>query len=169
MDRFADAFRRAGAPAFDHPELLERMEAALGQPLAVTSEDLDALSRANVVVTASNSATPILFAAHLHRSAPVLVCDVAVPGDVGGDVSERGNVRVIRGAVASVPGDPNFELPGVALPRGQMFACTAETVVLGLAGVACDFSRGAITTDQVHEIVTLARMHGFCAALDELP
>ena len=125
-------------------------------------EDYELLRNVDVVVSASNSATPILLPEHFASDRPVLVCDIAVPADVSPRVSrERPNVRVILGGLVRLPCDPEFELPGLPLPKGQTFACAAETMLLGLSGVGKDFSRGALTTAQVRESLALARLHGF--------
>jgi predicted amino acid dehydrogenase len=73
----------------------------------------------------------------------------------------RPNATVILGGVVAVPADPEFELPGFPLKRGETFACTAETMLLGMAGAGRDFSTGALTTQQVREVMSLARVHGF--------
>src|SRR5262249_13637284 len=136
-------------------------EATLGRPLISFCEDLSLLRECDLIVAASNSAAPIIKPEHLAENRPVLVCDVSVPADVSPDVEVCPNVRVIQGGIAAVTNEPDFRLPGFPLPPGQTYACAAETLVLGLAGVARDFSRGAITTAQVREIVALARLHGF--------
>jgi predicted amino acid dehydrogenase len=159
--RFVEAYRAAGEPAIDDLQMLDQVEKVLGAPLVKLSEDLADLRDADVIVASSNSATPIIHAEHLASDRPVLICDVSVPPDVGKDVENCANVRVIQGGIAAVTNDPDFALPGFPLPPGHTYACAAETLVLGLAGVARDFSRGAITPAQVREIVALAQLHGF--------
>ena len=117
---------------------------------------------ADIVVSASNSAHAVLDAACFATDRPVLVCDVAVPGDVdAASLAVHDNVRVIRGGIVNLPMAPDFGLPGMRLAPGKVYACAGETLLLGLAGVRRDFSKAAITTAQVREIGALARLHGF--------
>ncbi|AOZ02114.1 hypothetical protein BKK81_22640 [Cupriavidus sp. USMAHM13] len=118
--------------------------------------------QADIVISASNSAHAVLDATCLAADRPVLVCDVAVPGDVNArSLAARANVRLIRGGIVSLPMAPGFGLPGMRLPPGKVYACAGETLLLGLAGIRRDFSKAAITTAQVREIAALARLHGF--------
>ncbi|QPF73613.1 aminotransferase class III-fold pyridoxal phosphate-dependent enzyme [Roseateles sp. DAIF2] len=124
--------------------------------------DLAACRAADIVISASSSAQPLLRAEHFAAERPVLVCDVAVPGDVDrASVAALPRLRLIRGGVVHLPMAPRFELPGMQLEPGQIYACAAETLLLGLAGIRADFSKGPIRPDQVREIEGLARLHGF--------
>lgn len=162
FQRFVDAYRAADCPPPDAPDLLKRVQQYSAKPLIEIHEERAKLRAADVIVGVSNSATPVIAAADLDEHRPVLICDIAVPSDVAPDVAtERPNVRVVSGGVVALPCDPDFALPGVPLPLGETFACAAEAMVLGLSGVACDFSRGALTTAQVREVTALAKLHGF--------
>jgi predicted amino acid dehydrogenase len=120
------------------------------------------LQRADVIFSASNSAVPVVEAQHVAASRKVLVCDVAVPADVSPMLAQqRPLALVIRGGVAKLPTDQTFQLPGFSLVPGETYACAAETLLLGLAGISSDFSRGVISTAQVREVLELARLHGF--------
>ncbi|MCZ9339209.1 hypothetical protein NGM37_15655, partial [Streptomyces sp. TRM76130] len=46
------------------------------------AEDLEALRDCPIVVSATNSADPVILPHHLAGDRKVLVCDLAVPGDV---------------------------------------------------------------------------------------
>lgn len=130
--------------------------------LVQLAEDARACREADIVVCASNSATPLVSAEHLARHKPVLVCDVAVPGDadvVG--LAACPGVRLIHGGVVRLPTAPDFVLTGMLLGPGRVYACAAETLLLGLSGIRRDFSKGSITPGQVQEIDALARLHGF--------
>lgn len=120
---------------------------------------------ADIVVCASNTATAFLEAKHFATDKPVLVCDVAVPGDVNASsLALSSNIKLIRGGVVGLPQAPDFSLPGMLLEPGEVFACVGETILLGLAGIRTDFSKGPVQPMQVREIEALARLHGF--ALD---
>lgn len=161
LARFAESLKRIdGADELDGRALLGILEER-GESVVEVSEDLSDLKDVDVIVTASNSAKPIIEPEHLAREKRVLICDIAVPGDVSRRVREEcANVSVILGGIVALPKNQDFEVAGIPLPKGQSFACMGETVVLGLSGSGKDFSRGHITTDQIREIVSLAKLHG---------
>ncbi len=138
------------------------LEKLLASDHLLLAQELEVCQQAQIIICASNSATPILDAHDLAEGKSVLVCDLAIPGDVDHDsVSTLPNVRVIRGGVVNLPLVPDFNLPGMKLNPGQIYACAGETLLLGLAGMHTDFSRGAIQPSQVKEIAAIAKVHGF--------
>jgi predicted amino acid dehydrogenase len=151
-------------------ELLTRRIAARGgeiaeivksaPPVEVTS-DLRALRDASLVLGASNAPHALIKREHLGEG-PVLVVDVAVPGDADSSVAALApRVKVISGGAVDL-GIANASLvPQAPLPRGHLYACAAETIVLGLEGRRESFSVGAIDLAQVEEILALATKHGF--------
>lgn len=142
-----------------HDDVLEWLLATGSLRLIDTPQ---ALSNADIVICASNSPTPFLDTNCFAGAKPVLICDVSVPGDVDqGSVAERPNLKLIRGGVVNLPHMADFELPGMLLGPGQAYACVAETMLLGLAGVRTSFSKGRIRSTQVREVEALARLHGF--------
>lgn len=140
----------------------QTLEDLMAEGLISLSENPDGCRLADVVVAASNSSKPFLLAEHFAPDKPVVVSDVAIPGDVHKDVTRHlNNVRLIRGGVVQLPNNPDFDLPGMLLNKGEVYACAAETLLLGLAGIKSDFSKGAIGTRQIREIEALAKLHGF--------
>ncbi|MBI4862848.1 MAG: aminotransferase class III-fold pyridoxal phosphate-dependent enzyme [Candidatus Riflebacteria bacterium] len=126
--------------------------------------DLSALADANVIVAASNTAEPLIFPRHLGRG-PIVICDIAVPANVSPEVVRaRSDVHVIQGGIVQLPQGQGLVIPGVPLENGQVFACMAETMLLGLTGIGQDFSCGNISKIQVKRIAELARIHGFTLA-----
>jgi acetylornithine/succinyldiaminopimelate/putrescine aminotransferase/predicted amino acid dehydrogenase len=161
FDQFKTFYQ--SSPEFEDCALPVLATQFMTQPanLLTVAEDLDCLKDRDVIVSASNSAVPILFPRHIHTQNPVIICDIAVPGDVSEQVyTDCPNVTVILGGIVALPKNQDFEIAGIPLPKGQSFACMGETVVLGLSGSGKDFSRGHITTDQIREIVALAKLHG---------
>ncbi len=118
------------------------------------------VSQADVVVTATTSLQPILHGRSLKKGA--LVCDVALPPDLDPAVSEeRGDVTVVRGGIARLPGgcELGFDL---GLPAGHVYGCLAEVMVLALEGRYESYSLGRrVHIDKVREITQLAWRHGF--------
>ena len=116
---------------------------------------------AQIVAAASNSADPILYPEHF-GAAPVVVLDLAVPGDVHASVTTASpHVRVIHGGVVRTPLDPEWYVPGIPLERGAMFACMAEAVLLGLDGRQRESILGALSVTDVLRMAELSRRHGF--------
>ncbi|GLR11770.1 hypothetical protein GCM10007907_05600 [Chitinimonas prasina] len=142
--------------------MVAAMHHLMAEGLLAYSEETHSCRAADIVVSASNSSKPFLDASHFAADKPVLISDIAIPGDVVRDLSQKvPSLRLIRGGVVSMPHNPDFDLPGIQLGRGQVYACAGETLLLGLAGIKSDYSKGAVTTRQVREIEALARMHGF--------
>jgi acetylornithine/succinyldiaminopimelate/putrescine aminotransferase/NADPH:quinone reductase-like Zn-dependent oxidoreductase/predicted amino acid dehydrogenase/acyl carrier protein len=141
--------------------LYERLRAECGDRFVYLATDLSALRQCNVVVTASNAAAPILLPEHL-AAGPVVVCDLAVPADVAPAVAQqRPDVLVLRGGVIRLPHNLDFTVAGMPLPPGHMFACMAETTLLGAAGCDRHFSFGPIDKTDVQWIMGVARQHGY--------
>jgi predicted amino acid dehydrogenase len=127
----------------------------------VASEELGSLVRCNLIVTASNASDPIVFEHHLGPG-PIVICDIAVPADVSPTVrGTRSDVVVTTGGCIRLPLGQAIETPGVELPFGNIFACEAETIVLGLAKRTGHFSFGPVDPKDVAEIGALAKQHGF--------
>ncbi len=142
-----------------------RAEAAGGQQVYPT-KNLDDIRCADLVISATSAADPIIYSRHLKKEA--IVCDVALPADVAPSVKEeREDVVIIKGGIVDVPGDVDFHF-NFGLPPGQAYACMAETMVLALEGRYENYSLGKeIQIEKVHEITRLARRHGFRLAADQ--
>jgi len=117
---------------------------------------------ADIIISATSSGE-IIKAQDLKPGA--LICDVALPHDVCRDVATtRPDVLVIEGGIVQVPGEPNFNYDFGYPPKISM-ACMAETFILTLEGKFENFSIGrGIKIEQVEEIASLARKHGFSLA-----
>ncbi len=131
-----------------------------GAHLVRISTQIEDIREADIVLSATNAAKPVIQPEHLKRGA--IVCDVALPSDVSPwVVKERDDVLVIEGGVVDVPGTVNFGFD-FGLPPGKAYACMAETMVLALEGRYESYSLGKqIQIEQVREIAQLAREHGF--------
>ncbi|ADG97812.1 aminotransferase class-III [Segniliparus rotundus DSM 44985] len=138
----------------------------LGDSLSATtcvqvSEDIEVLRGCDVVVTASNSPHPIVQPQHLPPGTPRLVYDLAVPGDVALPVAGLAHVRWYAGGRMCLPMRQRVVFEGTGLAPGVVYACMAETMLLGFepdAGVA---SHGPLTADSVRSAACLAARHGF--------
>jgi len=146
-----DASRLAGARA---------LAEYAGARRVCVSERIERVLGADLVLSTTNSARPIILPQHLKQNA--VVCDVALPPDVSPRVArERPDVLVIEGGVMDVPGEVDFGFD-FGLPPGKAYACMAETMVLALEERYENCSLGRqIRAEQVREMGRLARVHGF--------
>jgi acetylornithine/succinyldiaminopimelate/putrescine aminotransferase/predicted amino acid dehydrogenase len=124
-------------------------------------EDIDAISRCQLIVAASNVPEPLIFPRHL-ADGPVAICDISLPSDVSDEVRvERPDVLVIRGGIVRLPCNDDFSIGGIALPRGHALACMSETLLMGLEGLSSDGSVGPVTAEGVQRTLRWAEKHGF--------
>lgn len=151
-----DSVTLVGRPGA-RPRLTAIADRLVGQ-IHVT-DDPAALSGCRVIVTATNSPVPVIDAAHVSRAGSVVVCDVAVPGDVGNDVAALPNVTVVSGGRMRLPGGQNPDFPGTGLAPGIVYSCMAEAIALGFEPCTPSPSFGALTVDGVHAALGLATRH----------
>jgi predicted amino acid dehydrogenase len=128
-----------------------------------TSTRMEDIREADLVLSATSAAQPLIQPHHLKKNA--IVCDVALPPDVSPAVRrERKDVSIIDGGIVDVPGQADWGFD-FGLPAGQAYACMAEVMVLALEGRYESFSLGQrVETEKVREIAQLARKHGFLLA-----
>ncbi|HSC79091.1 MAG TPA: aminotransferase class III-fold pyridoxal phosphate-dependent enzyme [Chitinolyticbacter sp.] len=130
-------------------------------PFLPVASSLRGVAEAEVVLCAANAPLPFLDAALFRQGA--VVCDVAVPHNVHAHtLAARPDLTYLQGGVVATPHGESLD-PGARafLGAGQLYACMAETAVLGLSGHRGHYSHGAITPQQVKHIAALAQMHGF--------
>lgn len=138
---------------------LEQVAARLPEHTRV-SEDLVALRDCDIVVTATNAAVPPIIAELLVGAGPMLVCDLAVPGDVAGEVAELAGISVLAGGRIRLPLNQAPELPELGLAPGVVYACLAETLALGFEPATASPSYGALSVRGVRAARALAGRHG---------
>jgi predicted amino acid dehydrogenase len=135
-------------------------QAAPLTPLRVV-DNMEALSKCSLIVAASNTPEPLIYAHHLGHGAGV-ICDISLPSDVADEVGlKRPDVLVIRGGVVRLPYNDEFSIGGIPLTKGHVFACMAETLLMGLEGAATNGSYGPVTVAGVENALAMAHKHGF--------
>jgi predicted amino acid dehydrogenase len=89
-----------------------------------------------------------------------VITDVARPLDLSPeDVASRPDVLVIESGEIQLPGEVTMK--NIGLPKGVVYACLAETIVLALEGRFENFTVGrAIEWEKVREIYRLGLKHG---------
>jgi predicted amino acid dehydrogenase len=127
----------------------------------ITSSDISAIYKADLVLTVSSAIDAIIEPKHLKPGSVVL--DVARPRDVSpAVVRERDDVLVIEGGMVEVPGaNANFNFD-FGFPQRKAFACMVETIALAMEGRYENFTIGRdISPQQVHEMREICNRHGF--------
>jgi predicted amino acid dehydrogenase len=124
------------------------------------STNLSVLTKANLILSLTNSSKPVILSEHLSPGS--IVCDIARPRDVSPSVlATRPDVLVIDGGIVDVPGNVDFHF-NFGLPPGKAYACMAETIALTLEGRFESYTLGKhISPTKVDEISSIARKHGF--------
>lgn len=162
------------APQVDEVLLVARSGAARRlRPLADTldvpvrlSTEMDDLRTCDLILSATNSARPVILPEHVAPERPVVVSDVAVPGDVDARVrAERPEALVLEGGVIRPPLGQEVDFGGLLSRPAGMYGCLAETFLLGLEGIQESFSRGLLSPEVVERARMLAERHGF--SIDE--
>jgi len=125
------------------------------------TDDMHKLRGCTLIVTASNAAQPLIHPEHL-SDAPTAICDISVPSDVAATVAtQKPNVLVLQGGNVRLPHDPDFGIHGVRLEAGHVFACMAETLLMGLEGGTMSGSQGSLSFAGVETALAMAAKHGF--------
>jgi predicted amino acid dehydrogenase len=124
-----------------------------------TSHEPSSLLDCDAIVLGTNTVQTLLLPEHLREGAIVL--DVSVPSNVDPRVfTERPDVQCFHGGLAKLPFDQIIESEWIPTPRGETFACVAETLTTALTGRTDDFSVGAIAKARVLEALELANSVG---------
>jgi predicted amino acid dehydrogenase len=142
----------------------ERRLSSAAQKLHCSSRiatDMGALRDCTMIIAASNAPRPVIMPEHVDTG-PVVICDVAAPSDVHPAVKrERPRAVVLKGGIARLPLNQDIRSNGVKYAPGRIYACMAESILLGMAGVNRHFSYGPLESEKIHLIREIAREHGF--------
>jgi predicted amino acid dehydrogenase len=131
------------------------------QTLVEVTDDLHALNTCSLVVAATISGGGLIQPEYL-APGPVIICDISVPADVAPSVPiVRPDAFVIDGGIVRLPFDEDFTIGGIPLERGHVFACMAETLLMGLEQITTHGSYGAVTPAGVETTLAMAEKHGF--------
>lgn len=146
----------------------EAVSSELGCASEYTTDVAAAVSRAQLVLTATTSTQDVIHPEDLQAGA--VVCELSLPHDVSRNVAQqRPDVLVIEGGNMVVPGTPRFERvrePGtdfdLNLPPRTALACMSETMILALEDRLEPYTLGrGIELAKVVEIAAMAQRCGF--------
>ncbi len=125
------------------------------------SDDLRDLGKCDLIVAASSSSEPLIQPGDVSPKTR-LICDIALPGDTSDALRlQRPDLRILRGGILQLPGNPDFQVRGLRLPPGHLYACMAETLLLGFEQLENDCAVGPIQAKQVEMMKRLSAKHGF--------
>ncbi len=145
--------------------LMRFVEQKAGPNAFITlSNDMQLLKGARIVLCAANAPQPFLGAEHFAEHS--VICDIAVPLNVDQDLpSQRADLLYMHGGIVQTPlGDGLVPNVRAYLKEGQLYACMAESVLMGLSGMQQHYSFGDISRQQVQQIRAIAATHGFSLA-----
>lgn len=132
--------------------------------LVTTATDVAAARSADLVIVLTSASDSVVRSEHLKPGS--LVLDGTQPRNTDANLlTERPDVLVVDGGLVAVPG-VRISVQ-IGLPRGCVYACLAETMLLALDGHRGHFTIGAPTLEQAKYMGQLAhkyRHHGFTLA-----
>lgn len=132
----------------------------------IATHELHHLKDCDIVISGTNSAKQILFPEFFKDNSIVL--DIAVPSNVHSSLknNQRG-IEYIQGGYVQLPLNQKLIHPVCPAPEGQIFACMAETITLGLMRYPNHFSIGTLSKKQVTEILNMADQVGMSLGLQK--
>lgn len=136
-----------------------RVEGMLDDIISV-STDISSIYHSEVIAAVSSSHEKIILNKFVRRNA--IICDISVPCATDPSiVKNRKDVLFFTGGIVKLPNGEAIHVPAYPLLAGQVFACMAEAMLLGLSGIRENFSYGDLKIKNVELIDNLAKHHGF--------
>jgi predicted amino acid dehydrogenase len=134
--------------------------------VAVSVDANSFLPEVDVVVCCTSTTERLISEDNLRRSA--VVCDVSRPSNVAAHVRmRRQDVMVLDGGVVRLPGGSSLGF-NAALPKGNAYACMAETMMLAMEQRYQDAGLGFdLPLERVLEMERLAEELGFRVLLHQ--
>ncbi len=124
------------------------------------SENVDDIQNADLIVCAANASDAFIDAKVLKQNA--VICDIAVPHNISEQaLKSRPDITCLRGGIVNTPNGESLDARARAyLNEGEVYACMAETITLGLDQATQHYSYGNISKSQVKHIQKQADKHG---------
>ncbi len=129
-------------------------------PWVELNAGLGDLTGCDVVIVSTNSHdAELIKPANLKPGA--IVCCTSVPSNLSHDFdNNKKDCLAFDGGLAMLPDDSRVDFVG--MPGGALaYGCLAETFLLGFDGQNHSYSKGAVTLDQVYQMMEMAQTHGF--------
>jgi acetylornithine/succinyldiaminopimelate/putrescine aminotransferase/predicted amino acid dehydrogenase len=133
-----------------------------GLPVRVSSDLVD-LRQCQAVIGTTAAGAALVGPEHLGPETKVL-CDIAKPGDFSHLIAvDRPDIRMVDAGIVRLPLGQSFCISGIPLPPGHVFACMAETLLLGLEPGLREIG-ARLDPGTVRSVATAADQHGFVFA-----
>lgn len=141
-------------------KVIRVQEGSMVNDIISVSTEIASIDRSDVIVAVSNSHEKIIRDAFVRKNA--IICDVSVPSAADPSlIRKRGDVLYFTGGIVKLPSQETIQIPAYPLPAGQIFACMAEAMLLGLSGIRENLSFGDLKVENIELIDLLAKHHGF--------
>ena len=129
--------------------------------IEATDNNKKAVRDADIIIATANVSASIL---NLDSFKPgAIVCDLAYPKNISYTSTNRDDILVFSGGLASVPSPIDTGII-MGLPSHNVcYGCSCEAIILALERRFENFSfgRGNITPEKIDEIRKLGNKHGF--------
>lgn len=127
----------------------------------VLSRSIEHISDCKLIICATNASEAFIDERLIQRNA--IICDVSVPHNISQAViDKRPDITCIRGGIVSTPYQESLHPSARAyLEEGQIYACMAETIVLGFEQYDEHYSYGDLSKEGVVKILEMSKKHGF--------
>jgi len=129
--------------------------------IEVTTNNKKAVKDADIVVAAANTSASILDMEWFKPGA--IICDLAYPKNISYTKTNRKDIFVFSGGLASVPTPIDTGID-MGMPNSDVcYGCFCEVIILALERrfENYSFGRGNITLEKMDEIRAMALKHGF--------
>ena len=126
----------------------------------IASSDINDISDCDIIVLATNAVGQLLQTSQIKKNAIVL--DISVPNNFNPEsLKDRADIHYLQGGIAALPTSQSYGYHGLPCSPGYIFACMAETLMVGLVNYQGNYSVGPVNVDRVnHSINSLAKMTG---------
>lgn len=139
--------------------IAEALAGKKGGRLPIEIGDLSGLPECRAVLAATNAVQPFVRPEDL--APEVVVCDVSLPAALTPEAVRKPGAEVFKGGIVALPNHEILNIGALPLTPGLVYACMAETILLGLERRWEDFSIGPLDKQRILEILALADKHGF--------
>lgn len=157
-----EAVSKMLVPKFKHSILVGRRENKLLELKKKLKGEVETTTElkiqdADIVITATNHPSALLYPHHLKKNA--VVVDVSQPPNLSYEVcQQRPDVIRVDGGFVELPNDYDFQIPGI--PKGKIFSCVAEVIMQALENERRNHV-GAIILSHLQKTEKWAEKYGF--------
>jgi predicted amino acid dehydrogenase len=143
----------------------EKLEELKGEIIKTDKTDIvifddihQAVKIADVIIVTTSAPEALIDLNELKSGA--IICDISIPKNIT-ETSKRDDIISFAGGLIKLPFEIDFGTK-TGLPRGVIYGCIAETMLLTMEGNFSNYSIGdKISSDKLDEIGDIANSYGF--------